>query len=145
MQLLSNLLDGTQSAKAQVMVAPPPVAVRESTSGSIGLDDNMRRAHQMIQELACQGLTVTQLLARLAISQKTLNKRFAAVYGRTPGEAIRQIRLERAKPWLTTTELFIGRIAEMCGFEEASNFNLFFKRETSCTPSQFRASHQEER
>ena len=86
----------------------------------------------------CEGLTVEQLLERLALSQKTLNKRFAAVYGETPGAAIRRVRTERAKQWLATTDLSVARIATMCGFAEPSNFNLFFNRETGRTPTAYR-------
>ncbi len=138
MRLLSDLLHGSQPAAARAMVAPPPVAARESTSGTIVRDDDIRRARQLIEDFACQGLTVTQLLDRLALSQKTLNKRFVAVHGETPGAAIRRVRTERAKQWLAATDLSIARIAAMCGFGEPSNFNLFFKRETGCTPSEYR-------
>lgn len=138
MQVLSNILAGTHPANARMLVAPPPVVQRESTGGTTVRDDDIRRAHQLIQENACHGLTVTQLLEQLSVSQKTLNKRYSAVYGRTPGEAIRHERAERAKQWLATTQLSIGRIAAMCGFDEPSNFNLFFKREVDCTPSEYR-------
>jgi LacI family transcriptional regulator len=138
MQLLSDLLGGARPTETYVMVAPPPVVERESTGGIAIRNDDIRKAHQMIEQHACEGLTVEQLLERFAISQKTLNKRFAAVYGHTPGAAIRRVRIEQAKRWLATTNLSIARIAAMCGFDEPSNFNLFFKRETGCTPSEYR-------
>jgi LacI family transcriptional regulator len=139
MQLLSNLLSGRRPIKTYVVVAPPPVIQRDSTGGVTVRDDDIRRAHQMIEQHACDGLTVGHLLDRLAISQKTLNKRYIAVHGCTPGEEIRRVRSERAKQWLLTTDLSISRIASMCGFGEPSNFNLFFKRETGCTPSEYRS------
>lgn len=142
MKLLSDLLQGARSAERQVLLAPPPVAARESTNGTAVRADDIHRAHQLIEELACKGLTVEQLLERLAMSQKTLNKRFMAVYGHKPGAAIRKVRTERAREWLATTNLSIGRIAEMCGFSEPSNFNLFFKREVGCTPSEYRRASQ---
>lgn len=141
MKLLIELLNGAAPTENRVMIAPPPVVERESTGGTVVRDDDIRQAYRMIQEHACEGLTVAELIDRFAISQKTLNKRFSAVYGCTPGEAIRRIRLEQAKQWLGTTKLSIARIAAMCGFDEPSNFNLFFKREAGCTPSDYR-SHQ---
>jgi len=138
MQLLSGLLSGKRPPRRQVLVAPPPVVARESTGGTIVRNDDIRRAHRIIEQRACEGLTVNELIDRLAISQKTLNKRYSAVYGCTPGEAIRRVRVERARQWLVTTGLSIGRVALMCGFNEASNFDLFFKRETGCTPSEYR-------
>jgi len=138
-KLLADLLAGDQPPNGPVLVAPPPVAERESTGGTTQRDDDMRKARDLIERFACKGLTVEQLLSRLSLSQKTLNKRFQAVFRMTPGEAIRATRAERACELLATTDLSMGRIADMCGFDEQSNFNLFFKREVGCTPGQYRA------
>lgn len=136
--ILADILSGLPPPTKPVFVAPPPVMERESTGGTTIRDDDMRKAHALIERFACAGLTVEQLLTRLSLSQKTLNKRFTAVYGVTPGEAIRSVRAQQAKTLLESTALSIGRIADMCGFEEQSNFNLFFKREVGCTPSEYR-------
>lgn len=139
MQVLEALLRGRRKVRRRTKVPPPPVAQRESTGRAIVRDDDIRQAYQMIQEHACDGLTVMELVDRLAISQKTLNKRFLAVYGCTPGQAIRRERVERAKAWLSSAGLSISRIATMCGFRAASNFDFFFKRETGCSPGEYRA------
>ncbi len=131
-QLLDELLHGAPAPTKQVLIAPAPVIQRESTGGNAVINDGIRRARRLIEELACQGLSVSQLVEFLGISQKTLNKRFLAAYGMTPGAAIRQHRANRAKQLLVTTELSIARIAEMCGFEEPSNFNFFFNRDVGC-------------
>jgi len=47
------------------------------------------------------------------------------------------INLE-AKRLLAHTDLLVAIIAEKLGFEEATNFSKFFKREVACTPAQFR-------
>lgn len=142
MRLISEMLAGARPAAMHLAVPAPPVVQRESTGGITIRDDDIRRAHRMIEQHACEGLAVEDLLERLAISKKTLNKRFLAVYGRTPGEEIRRIRAERAKHWLATTSLTIGRIASMCGFGEASTFNRFFKSEVGSTPSEYRKQLQ---
>jgi len=142
MRLMSAFLSGGPVDHTKVLVKPPPVASRESTACSIVRDDDIRRARRYIEELACQGLTVEQLLQRLDISQKTLNKRFAVVYGETPGQAIQRLKIERAKQWLGTTNLSITRIADMCGFGEPSNFDRFFRRAAGCTPSEYRERSQ---
>lgn len=138
-KLLADLLAGKPAPVGPVFVAAPPVAERESTGGSTERDDDMRKARDLIDRFACKGLTVDQLLSRLSLSQKTLNKRFRAVFGLTPGQAIRSVRADRARELLSSTDLSMGRIADMCGFDEQSNFNLFFRREVGCTPGQYRA------
>lgn len=139
MQLLADLLAGHPAPAQRVVVAPPDVVIRESTGGTTVRDDDMGRVHELIRGAACQGLTVEHLLGRVSISQKTLNKRYEAAYGLTPGAAIRRVRAERAKELLVTTDLSVSRVAELCGFDEPSNFNIFFNREVGCTPGQYRA------
>jgi len=138
MQVLRAMLNGRRRIRRYTKVPPPPVAGRASTGGTVTPDDDIRQAHRMIQEHACEGLTVNELVDRLALSQKTLNKRFRAVYGCKPGQAIRRVRVERAKGWLSSTRLSISRIATMCGFREASNFAFFFRRETGRSPGEYR-------
>jgi AraC-like DNA-binding protein len=50
----------------------------------------------------------------------------------------KRINLE-AKRLLVHTDFPVGVIAERLGFQEATHFSKFFKRETSCTPKEFRA------
>jgi LacI family transcriptional regulator len=144
MRLMGRLLDGRRIRKKHVTVSPPPVVRRESTGGRVTRDADMERARQMIEQYACRGLTVEQLVDRLAVSQKTLNKHFLKAYGHLPGSAIRQVRLDRAKGWLDRTNLTVGRIADMCGFSEHTSFNFFFKRATGCTPSEYRERSRRE-
>jgi len=77
-------------------------------------------------------------VATTTTSHVTFNKRFKEAYGQTPGKAIREARLAKAKEWLATTHLAITRIAGMCDFAEQSKFYNFFKRETGLSPSEFR-------
>lgn len=139
MRLLAGLLAGKEPPAEPVLVAPPDVVCRESTGGTTLRDDDIRRAHDLIERFACEGLTVEQLLTRITLSRNTLAKQFEAVYGRSPGAMIRHVRAERAKHLLSTTDLSIGRVADMCGFGEPSNFTQFFSREVGCTPGDFRA------
>ena len=145
MQILLDMLAGKQTPAECVRIPAPAVVVRESTGGTTVRDDDLVRAHEMIQRLACQGLTAQQLTQRVVVSQKTFNRRFEAAYGRTLGAAIRHARAEKAKDWLATTDLSVGQIADMCGFEEATNFIAFFRREVGCTPGDYRNRVRRER
>jgi LacI family transcriptional regulator len=87
---------------------------------------------------ACEGLTVKDLARVVHVSQQMLATRFKDVVGRSPGEGIRRVRMERAKHYLVTTHLTIANIAGLCGYSEQSKFTNFFKRETGVSPSEFR-------
>ena len=47
-------------------------------------------------------------------------------------------RINEAKKYLTQTVMPIKEIAEKCGFNDSSNFGRTFKKETGCSPRQYR-------
>ena len=53
---------------------------------------------------------------------------------------ILQMRMERSKRLLASTEELIGDIALKCGFEDANYFARLFKQIFNVTPSQYRKS-----
>lgn len=140
MRLLDEMLAGGPPARGSCYLPNPPIVQRESTGTQAdgGDRDDIENGHRLIHERACEGITVNLIMETLTISRMTFTKRFAEVYGRTPGAEIRHVRAERAKQYLLDTDMTVTRIAGMCGFGELSLFCVFFKREVGCTPSEFR-------
>ncbi|MFS0856118.1 MULTISPECIES: AraC family transcriptional regulator [Paenibacillus] len=62
-------------------------------------------------------------------------------YGKTPIEYLNELRLERAKRLLVTTDWLIDRIAEEVGFRYAPYFSSCFKRYIGLSPLQFRKQY----
>lgn len=144
LQIVMRLLEGKQPEADPVLVSPPPVLVRESTSlPDAGTDAPYRRARQWIQNHACEGVTVNELMETVPLSQRAFTQRFAELFGRTPGEEIRRVRMEQAKLHLSQTTLSIERIARLCGYDHPAKFSNFFKREAGLPPSGFRQQHQQ--
>jgi LacI family transcriptional regulator len=137
-RLLDAMLAHRWSQQEVIRLPSPAVIARASTGGAQIDADDVSRAHELIQRLATDGLTVGDLMKQMRVSQVTLNKRFKAAYDCTPGEYIRKVRLGRAKELLERTDLSVTRIATICGFENLSRFNIFFKRETGAAPSEYR-------
>jgi AraC-like DNA-binding protein len=74
----------------------------------------------------------------LECSEKSVNRATYEVIGVTPKKFIaNRINLE-AKRLLAHTALRISSISERLGFDEPTNFIKFFKRESGCTPAEFR-------
>lgn len=135
-----DLLCGRQPASPMGRIPPPPVLVRESTQADVPDDTPLQHAYQWIRRHACEGGTVNELLERVPMSPWTFSKRFAEMFGRTPGEEIRHVRLEQARHQLRTTQLSVSEIANLCGYDHPAKFSNFFKRETGMTPSAYRAN-----
>jgi AraC-like DNA-binding protein len=74
----------------------------------------------------------------LGCAAKSLTRATAVVAGMDAKEFIvSRINLE-AKRLLAHTDLSVSQIGDSLGFDEATNFVKFFKRETGCTPAGFR-------
>jgi AraC-like DNA-binding protein len=88
---------------------------------------------------------VADYAAALACTEKSLTRAALETTGQSAKSFIMaRITLE-AKRLLVHTESPIFLIAEGLGFEEATNFAKFFKRETGCTPIQFRQQYKADR
>ncbi len=97
-----------------------------------------KRFQQLVEENFAQWHQVTDYASQLSYTEKSLARAVEAAMGTTAKAFIAaRINLE-AKRLLVHTDLIIANIADKLGFEEATNFSKFFKRETGCTPAEFR-------
>lgn len=77
----------------------------------------------------------------LGISEKSLTRASLDAVGMTAKTFVAsRVNLE-AKRLLTQTALPVSVIADQVGFDEATNFVKFFKREVGCSPGEFRRRH----
>ena len=56
----------------------------------------------------------------------------------TPHRYFSNLRIQHAKRLLMTTSATVEEVADMCGFDNASNFIRLFKQRTNMTPTAFR-------
>ncbi len=82
--------------------------------------------------------TIPQLAKKFGINTDKLKKGFKQVYGVAPYRYLLSIRLDRAKKLLRDTELSVGEIAGMVGYEHANNFSVVFKKITGEKPGNWR-------
>jgi AraC-like DNA-binding protein len=75
---------------------------------------------------------------RLQCSEKTLARAALAIRGKTAKALLTDRLTLEAKRLLVHSASSVAAIAEALGFEEATNFVKFFKRETRVTPGAFR-------
>lgn len=87
--------------------------------------------------LAQNTATLEHIAAEIALEPRTLQRRLKEE-GSSFQTLVDEVRLARAKYFLTKTRLSITDIALELGYAEASVFVRAFKRMTACTPSQYR-------
>ena len=98
-----------------------------------------QRFQQLVDERFAQWHQVADYANQLGYTEKSLARAVAAATGMTAKAFIAaRINLE-AKRLLVHTDVPVAAIAEKLGFDEATNFSKFFKREVLCTPAEFRS------
>lgn len=137
---LDQLMNG-QTVKPLQLIPPLRVVERQSTDAVVTQDPLVAKALQFIGDHAQQAITVEDVLAEVACSRSTLEKRMKAAIGSTVHHVITQTRVERVKHMLLTTDASTEHIAYHCGFQQQPRLYEAFKRMTGMTPGQFRQQH----
>lgn len=97
-----------------------------------------KRFQQLVEQRFARWHQVADYANQLGYTEKSLSRAVNAAMGMTAKAFIAaRVNLE-AKRLLVHTDLTIASIAEKLGFEEATNFSKFFKREAGCAPAEFR-------
>lgn len=101
------------------------------------------RFQKLVNERFAVWHQVADYAHHLGYTEKSLARAITAATGTTAKMYIAsRINLE-AKRLLVHTDLPVAIVAEQLGFEAATNFSKFFKRESGCTPTEFRRQQKE--
>jgi LacI family transcriptional regulator len=135
---LHAMLDGQPGVRKVTKVRVTELAARESSVASAQRAWDLDRVREYINRHACNGVSVDQLVDIAGVSRRSFELWFRREVGRSPGEEIHRVRLERAKHLLQSTELSTGQIARMVGYEETAGFSRFFRAATGMTATDYR-------
>lgn len=86
-------------------------------------------------------LNVEKLCQDVGLSRAHLNRKMKELFGLTPSEFIRNIRLRKACELLKQPDVDISQIAYSVGFSSQPHFSTAFKRFTGISPSEYRAKN----
>ena len=76
------------------------------------------------------------------MSESNFARIFTRSMGTAPGQYLINLRIEKAKELLISTDHRIGEIALLVGFSSQGHFDVFFKRKIGVTPSEYRLSQR---
>ena len=103
-----------------------------------GTSTTVRRACQVIEERATDGLTVESLAERLGVGGRHLRRLFLAHVGASPQAVMQTRRLHFAKQLVDGTALSLATVALASGFGSIRRFNAAFRESWGRPPSAFR-------
>jgi len=115
----------------------------EAEEQSHSINGNDREFIEKVDEFIHENIINSELDANalaetMHMSPTTLNRRIKSITGTNTTIYIRLKRLGRAKQLLQNTQMSMGEIQAVCGFESPSYFSRAFKAEYGISPSDFR-------
>ncbi len=115
----------------------------EAEEQSQNINGNDRKFIEKVDEFIHENIINSELDANalaetMHMSPTTLNRRIKSITGTNTTIYIRLKRLGRAKQLLQNTQMSMGEIQAVCGFESPSYFSRAFKAEYGISPSDFR-------
>ena len=116
------------AARAGAPPSPPQVLLAQ----------RFARFRQAVETDLAQPRAPAEYAARQGCAERTLNRACLAVVGVSAKQYIVARRILEAKRLLAHTAQPVQRIADVLGFDEASNFVKYFRRAEGCTPGVFR-------
>jgi LacI family transcriptional regulator len=136
--LLDAMMHGRVRQRQQIVVEALGVITRRSTDIVAVEDDDVAGALQFIRRQQGRDISVDRVAEEVAMSRRSLEKRFRDTIGRTVLEEIQLMRLNRAKRLLLETTYPISKVAEIAGFGSAGYFIQFFQKHVGKTPRKYR-------
>lgn len=104
------------------------------------VDSRVRVAVDFINDNYASKITLAQLAEMSYVSENYFSKLFMRVMKQNVTDYITSCRIEKAKEFLLQTDIKIGKISEMVGFEDPAYFHRMFKKYTGMTPNKFRSA-----
>lgn len=103
-------------------------------------DELVIEAQDWLRHHSADALLIPELADRLRISPRSLNRRFKAATGMSPGAYLQQQRLNDARDLLRTSNLSIAEVAARVGYTDAGYFCRLFREAMKQTPRDYRRS-----
>jgi len=101
-------------------------------------DTDIARAIRYLQQHLGKRLAMAGVCRALAVSERTLARKFKASLGMSPLSYLQSQRIGRARQLLESSTLPLERIVEQCGYEDVSSFRKLFARQVGMTPREYR-------
>lgn len=98
----------------------------------------VRRALGLLQDAPTERHSLASIATEVGVHPATLARGFRRVYGCTPGQMQRRLRLEFAARELVATDRPLASIAQQAGFFDQSHFTNAFQRQLGTSPGQYR-------
>src|SRR5699024_5250074 len=107
-------------------------------------DDKVRKAQQFIETHYQEKIHVDRLAEQLAMSRRTLERRFKKATRNTVTQYKQRVKVEAAKRDLETSRKNVSQVMYDVGYSDTKSFRNLFSRITGLTPVEYRNKYNKE-
>ncbi|MBD3616191.1 MAG: helix-turn-helix domain-containing protein [Gracilimonas sp.] len=107
-------------------------------------DNKVEEAQKYIENNYEETIRVDDLADYLALSRRTLERRFKKATGNTITEYVQRVKIEAAKKDLETTRKNVNEVMYEVGYSDTKSFRNLFRKITGLTPIEYRDKYNRE-
>lgn len=96
------------------------------------------RAREMIRETSGESVNLADVAAAVGVHPSSLTRVFRQFLSSSPGEYLRQVRIEQATREVLLTDRPLKEIARAAGFSDPAHFSREFRRANGASPREVR-------
>jgi LacI family transcriptional regulator len=137
-ELLDALMAGKPAPRQPLRIPAAGMITRKSSDLLAVTHKGVANSLRFIWQHYHEPIQVNDLVRAAFMSRRGLHKAFLQQTGRTPGQVLQRVRIERAKKLLAETDYKLEVLATMCGYQSANSFCVAFKHATGRSPKQYR-------
>ncbi len=104
-------------------------------------DRQILSVQEQIEKTYTRKITLNELAELVALSKRSLERRFKKATGNTVTEYIQRVRVEAAKKSLETTPKNISEVMYEVGYSDEKSFRTLFKKLTGLSPVNYRRKY----
>jgi len=138
-ELLDKLMAGKKKMAGQTIVDRPGfVVARQSTNILAIKDREIAEVVRYIRDHFNVSFSVSQVADEVAMSRRSLERRFRKALGCTVKSEINRVRVERLCSMLAETTQSVSEIAMSFGFPSVDHISRYFRRNKGMSPLTYR-------
>lgn len=107
-------------------------------------DELVKKAQEFIEQQFIDRIRVDQLAKKLALSRRTLERRFKKATNNTITQYIQRVKIEAAKRSLENSKENVNQVMYGVGYSDKKSFRSTFKKITGISPVQYRNKYNRE-
>ncbi len=104
-------------------------------------DELVKEAQQIIEKSYSERVSVNEIAAELAMSRRSLERRFKKATSNTIVQYIQRVKIEAAKHQLETSRKNVNEVMYEVGYADSKSFRTVFRNVTGLSPVNYRKKY----